>query len=221
MPAWSPAAYSHLFAQVHVALLDGDAGLRAVETDGRAAGLVAVEAEALEAAVVAEQEVEFLARANAVQRGFRAGGGVHHFLQVGHVEAAGSENVRQRLPRLHPHHLPVVHGGGRGVDRRDLGQRQRQQRMCFRCRRGTHRAGPGGHDETGQQGDQQRGAGEHQALAVPADRFDLARAIERPVRPALVEMGVPTLCLATDRLLAGLPSPLLFFCHAVHARATK
>src|SRR5690348_12133961 len=82
---------------------------------------------------------------------------------------------------------------------------------------GPHRAGPGGHDEAGQQGDQQRGTGKNETLAMPVDGLHLARTVERPVRAALVEMGVTALGLATDRQLSALPRTLFFFCHAMNA----
>ena len=49
---------------------------------------------------------------------------VHAATDVGHAAAAGIEDIRQCLTGLYPHYLPIVHGGGGGVDRCNFRQRQ-------------------------------------------------------------------------------------------------
>ena len=207
-------AMGDLLAHVHVALLDGQRGLHAIESNGCAAGCVFFETEAVEAAVVIQQKIEFLPRPDAVQRAAGAAGGIHHRLQVTHAEAAVGEDVRQRLPGLYAHGLPVVllRCGDAG---RDFGYGKRQQRMNFRQRRRAHRTGPGGHDEAGEQGDQHGRSGQHPAFPVPRNRFHFTAAVERPMRTALVEVGMPLLCLSANGLPARETRPPIVFCHAV------
>jgi hypothetical protein len=190
-------------ALVQFTLLGGDDRfVGAVEAHHRAGGLVLVEAEALERAAGADQEIELVAGTDHAQRRGIAGG-LDHLVQVGEVEALILEDVGQRLAGLYPHHVPCLEAGavhGRG---RQFGQRQRQQRVRGWYRGGTHCRGPGGNQEARQHGDQQGRAGQHPAFAVPADGLGFAVGwTERPVGAVLVEVGVAALCLATDRPFA-------------------
>ena len=205
----------HLLAPVDVAWLQGQRGLRAVKANDGAVGGIRIETETLEAAVAAEQEIELLARADAVQGILVIAGGVHHLLQVAHAQTLGIEDIGEGLPGFHPHHLPVIDGGHRCLDQGGLGQGQRQQRVRHGGGRRAHRVCPRRHDEAGQQGDQQRRTGKHPVLAMPADRLDIARAIERPVCATLVEATMKTLCLAAYGLLARLQRAHVLFGHAV------